>query len=146
MSWVTNTIVLAISRLDAEELVLQPGPGDRVDRAERLVHQQHRRVRGERAGDADPLALTAGELRGVAAAVRARVEPDQLEQLVDPRLRLVAVPAEQVRDRRDVRADRLVREEADLLDHVAHAAPQLDGLRVGHVLVVEEDAPAASAR
>ena len=112
--------------LDAEELVLQPGPGDGVDRAERLVHQQHRRVGGERAGDADALALPAGELRGVAAAVRARVEADQLEQLVDARLGRVAAPAEQVGDGRDVRADRLVREQPDLLDHVAHAPAQLD--------------------
>ena len=65
-----------------QELVLQPVPRDRVDRAERLVHQQHRRVGGERPGHADPLALAAGELVRVAVAVRRRVEADQLEQLV----------------------------------------------------------------
>ena len=64
MSWVTKTIVLRISRLQAQELVLQALAVDRVDRAERLVHEHQRRVGGERAGDADALALAAGELRG----------------------------------------------------------------------------------
>ena len=43
---------------------------------------------------------------------------------------------------RHVLGDRLVREQADLLDHVADAPAQLDRVDVGHVLAVEEDAPA----
>ena len=80
MSWVTNTTVLRSSRLQAQELVLEALAVDRVDRAERLVHQHQRRVGGERAGDADALALAAGELRRVAAA-HLRRQPDQVEQL-----------------------------------------------------------------
>ena len=50
-----------------------------VERAERLVEQQHARLHGERAGQRHALALAAGELRRVA---RAEVgEPDELEQL-----------------------------------------------------------------
>ena len=71
MSWVTQTIVLRSSRWMREQLVLQPLAGDRVDRAERLVHQDHRRVGGEPAGDADALLLAAGELARVAVAVLA---------------------------------------------------------------------------
>ena len=41
-----------------------------------------------------------------------------------------SVPAEQPRHGRDVLADRHVREEADLLDHVADPAPQLDDRQV----------------
>ena len=86
--------------------------------------QHHRRVGGERAGEADALPLPAGELRRVAVPVTG-LEPDELEQLVDalpdPRPR----PAEQARDDRDVVSDRHVREEADLLDHVADPAPEL---------------------
>ena len=67
--------------LQAQELVLKPRAHDRVDRAERLVHQHQRRVRGERAREADALALAAGELRRVALRVRL-VEADELEQLV----------------------------------------------------------------
>ena len=78
---------LADLRLQAQELVLQPLAVDRVDRAERLVHQHQRRVGGERARDADALALAAGELRRVAVAHVGRASDDQLEQLVDARAR-----------------------------------------------------------
>ena len=53
---------LAEVALQPQELVLEPCPDDRVDGRERLVHQQHRRVGGQRAGDADALLLAAGEL------------------------------------------------------------------------------------
>ena len=66
--------------VQAAQLVLQAGAGDRVERAERLVHQQQRRVGGERAGEPDALALAARELGRVALRV-ARLEPDELEQL-----------------------------------------------------------------
>ena len=58
--------------LEAQELVLQALADDRVHRAERLVHQHHRRVRGERPGHAHALPLAAGELRRVAVARTAR--------------------------------------------------------------------------
>jgi hypothetical protein len=54
--------------LQPQELVLQPLAVDRVDCAERLVHEHHGRVGRERARHADALALPAGELRRVAAA------------------------------------------------------------------------------
>ena len=56
--------------LEAQELVLEALADDRVDGAERLVHEHDRRVRGERPGDADALPLAAGELRRVAPRVR----------------------------------------------------------------------------
>ena len=59
---------LADLRLEAQELVLQALAVDRVDRAERLVHQHQRRIGRERARDADALALAAGQLRRVAVA------------------------------------------------------------------------------
>ena len=46
----------------------------------------------------------------------------------------------------DVGADGLVREQPDLLDHVADAAPQLHRIDVGDVVAVEEDPARASAR
>ena len=39
--------------LQPQQLVLQALPGDRVDGAERLVHQQDRRVGGQRPRDTD---------------------------------------------------------------------------------------------
>ena len=64
MSWVTNTIVLRSSACSRRSSSCRLRAHDRVDGAERLVHQQHRRVGGQRAGDADPLLLAAGELAG----------------------------------------------------------------------------------
>ncbi len=55
---------------DAPHLGLQQAAPLGVDGAERLVEQQHRRVGGQGPGHADPLALAARELVGVAAAVR----------------------------------------------------------------------------
>ena len=73
---------LAELALELEELVLQPAAHDRVDRAERLVHQQHRWVGGQRTGDPDALALSAGELVRVAVRELAGVEADEVHQLL----------------------------------------------------------------
>ena len=74
----------------------------------------------------DPLPLAAGELVRVAVGVRRRVEPDQLHQLVGALARGRLGLAVQQRHRHHVGDDRLVREQPDLLDDVADAAPQLD--------------------
>jgi hypothetical protein len=68
MSCVTKTIVLRSSLAGAGT---RPAAlrGDRIERAERLVHQHHRRIGGERARDADALLLAAGELARIAIAI-----------------------------------------------------------------------------
>ena len=59
--------------LQAEELVLQSRAHDRVDRAERLVHQHQRRVRGERTCEARRAGARRPEsCAGIALAVCAR--------------------------------------------------------------------------
>ncbi len=69
--------------LDAAELGLQPAAADRVDRTERLVHQQDRRVRRERAGARRAaLALSLGDAaaESVGESVsRVRIHLDGLE-------------------------------------------------------------------
>ena len=130
---------LADVLLQAQELVLQLLAGDGVDRPERLVHEHHRRVGREGPGDADALALPAGQLLGVATAVDRRVHADEVEHLVDAGLDPVAAPLEQLRDRRDVLRDRQVREQPDLLDDVADAPAQLVRRAVGDVLALEPD-------
>ena len=102
MSWVTKTTVLRSSLLEAQELVLQPLAVDRVDGAEGLVHEHQRRVGGQRAGDADALALAARKLRRVAVAVARGVEADELEQLVDAFAMRVRAPAQELGDDGDV--------------------------------------------
>ena len=115
---------LVDAALQVEQLVLQPGPHDRVDRRVGLVHEQHRRVGRQGAGHADPLLLPAGQ-RGRVAAEQARLEVEQRGQLVDPGVDAVLGPAEELGDRGDVVAHLAVREQARLLDHVADAPAQL---------------------
>ena len=125
MSWVTNTIVLRSRRLEVEQLVLQAGAHDRVDRAERLVHQQDRRVGGQRPGHADPLLLAARQLGRVArAAARGRGRPGPPARRRAPRSGALSQPSRSGH-RGDVLGDGAVGEEADALDDVADAAPQL---------------------
>ena len=73
---------------DREQLVLQARAGQRVERAERLVHQQHLRLHRQRAGDADALLHAAGDL--ARALVRRRRQADQRERRVGARLQLGA--------------------------------------------------------
>src|SRR5258708_5009776 len=58
---------LAALAMDARDLRLQRVAGDRIERAERLVHEQDIGIRRERAGDADPLLLTDQALRRIFA-------------------------------------------------------------------------------
>jgi hypothetical protein len=81
MSWVTKTIVLRSSACRRRNSFWQALAVDRVDRAERLVHEHERRVGGEGAGDADALALAARELGGVAAGEVGRQADDPEEFL-----------------------------------------------------------------
>ena len=116
--------------LQAQELVLQPLADDGVDRAERLVHEHHRRIGGQRPRDADALALAARQLAGIAVAIARRIQADQLQQLVDARSRSRAASQPSSRGTTAMfSAIGLVREQADLLDDVADAPPQLDGGR-----------------
>ena len=65
-SWVTSTVVTWTSSCRRRSHCAQLGADLGVQRAERLVEQQHLRLDRERAGERHPLALAAGELRRVA--------------------------------------------------------------------------------
>ena len=121
------------ARLDAAELLLQLAARDRIERAERLVHQQHRRIGGQRAGHADALPLSAGQLVGPAARIRLGREADQLEQLAHARGDAVVRPPLQPRHDGDVVGDRQVRKEADLLNHVADGSAKADRIPLARV-------------
>ena len=138
MSWVTKTMVLPSSPCRRRNSSCSWAAHDRVDRAERLVHQHHRRVGGQRPGDADPLLLAAGELGRVALG-ELRGQPDPLEQLHRRGPGLLLVLAQQQRDGGDVVDDGAVREQPGVLDDVADAAAQLGLVEAAGVLVVEHD-------
>lgn len=74
-----------------------------------------------------------------ALGVGLRCQPDEGEQLLDARLRPLAVPPDEPRDRGDVLRDGAVREQPDVLDHVADTATERDGVGAHDVLAVEGD-------
>ena len=129
-------------RLQVEELLLEALPGDGVDGAERLVHQQDGRIPAQGPGHADALALAARELVGEPPPVLVGVEPDQVEQLPHPGVHASPIPAEEAGHRGDVVRHTPVREEPALLDHVADAPAQVDGVDLQDVRPVDQDPPA----
>ena len=74
--------------LDPLQLALHLLAQLQVERAERLVEEQHLRVVDDRAGERDPLALAARELHRLALAEA--LEPDERQRLLRAR---AAAPA-----------------------------------------------------
>ena len=83
---------LAQSRREGAKFALQFGARDRIERAERLVHQQDGRIGGERARHAHALPLPAGELARAALREFGGVQADEREHLA-ARVRERAPPA-----------------------------------------------------
>ena len=101
--------------LDPLQLDLQPLAQLQVERAERLVEQQHLRQVDQRPGERDPLLLAARELRR--AAVRLGREPDPLELGLDPLARSRPSPTPlRSQAEGDVVLDAQVREERVALE------------------------------
>jgi hypothetical protein len=86
--------------------------------------------------------LTARELGGVALLHVLGLEVDQLEQLPHASRDALLRPAQQARDGRDVLAHRLMREQPDLLDHVADLAAQLPRVALEDASAAEQDVAA----
>ena len=64
----------------ALEFVVHFAARERIERAEWLVHQQNRRIGGQRARHAYSLALPSGKLVRIALQELLRVEPHKREQ------------------------------------------------------------------
>src|SRR5947208_16432583 len=75
---------LAYALLNPPKLGVQLGAGQRIERAERLVHEQHWRIDRQRTRDSDALTLATRQLVGPACREMPRAKPDQLQQLVAP--------------------------------------------------------------
>ena len=87
-SWVTKMNVIPTSSCSAFSSSRSWLADFRVERAERLVEQQHGRAQDQRPGQRDALLLAAGEL--VRAALAELAELDQLERLLDAPVALAA--------------------------------------------------------
>src|SRR5438552_17120098 len=119
---------LAETPLQREELALQLDARDGIERPERLIEQEERRIGGQRPRDADPLALPARQLVRVARAEHAGIETDQGEELAHARGDALGGPPLEPRYQTDLGLDREGPEQPDLLDDVAEAAAQPRGL------------------
>jgi hypothetical protein len=106
-----------------------------VQRAERLVQQQHGRLEHEGAGQRDPLLLAAGQLAWTPLGERRHM--NQLEGLVHaaPQIRLIHPPVPQ--PERHVVGHGQEREQRVTLEHGVDVAPVRRN--VGHVDPVEQD-------
>ena len=131
---------------DAADELEDLARGGRVERGGRLVAQQNRGVRGERAGDADALLLPARELRGVIFA--ALGEADELEQLVDARGDVRGLGAGDLQRVRDVLLGRARIEQVDVLRDHADLTPgprKCGALGAAHVDTAHLDRPRSGA-
>ena len=125
MSWVTSTMVVPNRLWMRQEVVLRLGPDDRVEGAERLVHQQHfwRRPPGR----ARRRRAAAGRRRARPATGRGK-SPGRAANSVSSsstRAAILACPSRAARHRADVLRHGAMREQAVPLDGVADAAAQL---------------------
>ena len=114
----------------------------RVERAERLVEQQHARLVRQRARERDALLLAARELARQPLVVA--LERDEPEQLGAPAAPVRAPHAARAQRELDVVGHRHVAEQRVVLEHEADLA--LAGADVRHVAPVQHDAAVVDRR
>src|SRR5262249_48281800 len=114
---------LALALVDFEQLLLEHLARLRVDRRERLIHQENPRMRRERAGKPDALLHAAAQL--IRIMVLEAAEPDQLDVMRGAFFDLAARRAGDLEAERDVRRHGLPRQQAKMLkdDRDAFAGP-----------------------
>jgi hypothetical protein len=88
---------------------------------------------------ADALLLATGQLTRVAMQVLLGFELDHAHQFAGAVVAFLFVPAQQARHHGDVFLDGHVREQTDLLDHVADVAAQGHFVEVGGVFAIDQD-------
>ncbi len=138
MSWVIMTVVSAEFFVQRAIIVAKRIARQRIERAERLVHQHDAGLRGERARHADALALATGKLVRQPVAM-GFVEPNQLEQLVDPRRDIRRRPTEKFWRDADIGGDVEMRKQRAALEDIADAAAQQHGIECADVLALDLD-------
>ena len=139
MSWVTNTIVFRRRSWISRNWSCSRAAHDRVDGGERLVHQHHGRVGGQRAGHADPLALAAGEL-GRVSVEQLAVEVEDPSELVDAGAGAASSHPTRWAPWR-CSAGSCGAAAGRVLDDVADAPAKLHRVLLEHVRAVEHDPP-----
>ena len=110
----------------------------RIECAERFVHQHDLRSCSQRTCHADSLTLAARQFGRHARGEFPR-QIHQIQQLERSRLDIPRIPAQQLRCHGDVLADAQMRKEPDALKHVPDAAAQGMGLDRGDIVSIHHD-------
>lgn len=127
--------------LQRYQLVLQRLAADRIERSERLVHQDDLRIGRQRAENADALLLPAAQLVGETVAVAFGRKSGHLKQFVRPAPHFRRRPSEQLGNDVDILRHGEVRKERDLLDHVPDTATERHSIARPDILPADDDAP-----
>lgn len=128
--------------LDLADLVAQVAADARVQRRERLVHQQDARLDHQRPGQGHALALAAGELLGVLVGLVGELH--QAQHLRDPAPALAGLDPLHAQAEGDVARHRQVGEERVVLEDHADAATL--GRQMGDVVAADADAAPVQGR
>ncbi len=123
------------------ELALQFGASDGIESAERFVHQQNRRVRGERARDPDALPLAAGKLVRAARGEFAGIESDEGQELLDASGDASGIPFFECRHQGNVFSDGEMGKQTSFLNNVSNPAAEADGVPLRSGAALDEDLP-----
>ena len=127
-SWVTKTMVFFRRSWSRLKLALDFRPRQGVERSEGLVHQQDRRVTRQGARHSHALPLAAGKLARVARKKLPGRQSDKFQHLAHPRVDFLRRPVFQLRHQANISFHREVREQPRLLDDIADAPTQADGI------------------
>jgi len=123
------------------EFALQLGAGDRVERAEGLIHEQDGGIGGEGPGDSNALALASGEFTRPTMREFAWVEADELEHFLDTGGDAGRIPPFQIGNESDIFSNREMGEEPGVLDDVTDASPETGKIAIASRAAFDQDLP-----
>ena len=124
---------------EGAEFALKLGAGNGIESAKGLVHQENGRVGGEGASDADPLTLAAGEFVRSAMAVLCRFKTDEREEFADTGGGAGGIPFFKRGDERDILGDGEMGEKTRVLNYIADAPAQTDGIPIRRGAATDDD-------
>ena len=101
---------------------------DGIESAEGFVHQENGWIGCESTGNSYALALASGEFARVAMREFARIEADKMEHFIDAGGDASCIPTFQAGHETDILCNGEMREKASILNHVADAATEPDGI------------------
>jgi len=114
---------------------------DWIQRPERLVQKNDRRVRRQRSRHTDSLPLATGKLAGKSGREAIRIEAYHSEQLPSAGADSFRLPTLETRDHADILFDGEMRKQSNFLNHVADAPAQLDRVPPQRRFALDSDLP-----